>query len=266
MESHKRAHRDLGRWEFWAAQKIWHVKAQKIQTPKNFRLLHFIFMALAIIGPHRITIKKTGQRCQTPNDPIALLQYYMNCLKGCIPSLANRLPSYVTNYANYRNLTRQQKQTVVAYAEEYDIQTMRRAHVFELDANRGVCIDCGNEFVEITDEQVTAIAVRSAAFVQHQVEVKKKMFYTEQWATNNYYDPLRAAPGAIQLADEEEARQRREQAEAERRLAEERAARRREQEQSRRSIEEAERRRRQPPTFSPFSGSQEIEGGCCSVA
>jgi hypothetical protein len=135
-------------------------------------------MAIAV-HRHQIGIENTGQTTQVPDDPLARLQYYLSVVKSCIPGLSN-LPTYLTNYANYRNLTREQKLLILVLADQLDLQTMVQAHIFIPDFDRDICVNSGNGFFKITDRQVAAIATSSAMMAGQQVAITTIMLFTEQ--------------------------------------------------------------------------------------
>jgi hypothetical protein len=178
-----------------------------------------------------ISIEKTGQSCQVSDDPIGRLQYYLNCVKSCIPRLSS-IPTYLTDYANSRNLNREQRLFIVHLADQFDLQTMVQLHVFIPDFSADICVDHGNEFFKITDRRVAAIATSSVVIAGQQVETTSLMLFTEQWARTYYLEPLKAAAEAIIRADQEAERRRREQEESARRQREKAARRQREQEES----------------------------------
>lgn len=62
-------------------------------------------MAAALLGKTEISIKATGQKCTVPDNPIAKLMYYFNCVCSCIEFDNNPTIRCLRDYENYASLS-----------------------------------------------------------------------------------------------------------------------------------------------------------------
>jgi hypothetical protein len=143
--------------------------------------------------------KRIGQKVTIDSNPFARLKYYLSCVKTCIPGLSD-LPEQLTDHTKYRNLSVNEMLAIVALVGVYDIKTMIRAGIFVPDFDSVICKDFSNDFLEITDRRVTAVAVGSVILAGRQVKVSKKMLFTENWVKNNFLTPISEALTKLQVA------------------------------------------------------------------
>ena len=128
------------------------------------------------------------RRATLANNPIAKLMYYMNCV--CTTINCNDDPDIqrFTNYSRWYNLsTDEQRQLVVlCYTVSPDI--LEGKIFFQNDT---LCIDCANEFYEISQINNQLVAAQSIIIAGRTRQVNKIMTYKMSWMQTNYLEPMR---------------------------------------------------------------------------
>ncbi|PAA65409.1 hypothetical protein BOX15_Mlig025960g1 [Macrostomum lignano] len=148
---------------------------------------------IAQVSGRRLQVTETSKRCTVPNDPIARLMYYLNCVE-CVS--CGSFPSYMTNYANYRQLSPAQRSNIIGTARRNDPdEVLCFVEADELPDNDA------NKFLQLSaqEESLTAFGIRGGGQAMmglrrqlgNRQNLIKIMVHTDSWAHNNYYQPLR---------------------------------------------------------------------------
>lgn len=145
----------------------------------------------AVMGRTEISIKKTGSATTVPNDPIAKLMYYFNCVCTCVDigndSELNRLRAYKDGYAYLSN---EEKAKLLTLCLALSPDKLMGAIFFPApdDALDGYA----NEFYELSAVSTRLVVAESLLVGGQQKKVRSIMMFKKSWIENNYLNPLRS--------------------------------------------------------------------------
>lgn len=135
-----------------------------------------------------LDVKPTGSIVRVPEDNIAKLMYYLNCVAVVIQLEGN---NKITDYSNYYLLSKEEEKVVVVFALLFSPEIMKKKGLF-LVGSQYVSDELSNEFYEITNKQF-GIHVDSEVIIGGVArKVLKFMGCREGWLEKNYYRPLAA--------------------------------------------------------------------------
>ena len=130
-------------------------------------------------------IKATGQTASVPDDDVAKLMYYFNCVASVIDySGLDKL----TNYKNYKSLTVDDMDLLFKFVLIFNPKIFVEAGIFLL-ADDLLPYGKDNEFYQITDERIGLYVDDQIAIGGRTVKVLKVMACNEDWLIRNYYKP-----------------------------------------------------------------------------
>jgi len=136
---------------------------------------------------NEIGFERTGQVVTVPNNDVAHLMYYLNCV--CVAIDCNHDPDIqrFTSYQNwsYLSIEEQKALLVVCYTCSPDVLNDRV--FFHSDA---LCGDYNNEFFTINQVRNQLLAAESIIIAGQVREVNKIMTYKMQWMKTYYFDPM----------------------------------------------------------------------------
>jgi hypothetical protein len=143
---------------------------------------------MAVVGTRlQVEVKDTTRPATVPDNPIAKLMYYFNCICCCIDADDSYNVRRFRNYSNYNNLTRQEKRQI------FDLCTTLSPS--KLD---GVIFhrerDCGqfsNRFLELNATRTGVIATESLLIGGQSKKIVKIMQYQDNWMEKYYHTPVR---------------------------------------------------------------------------
>ena len=102
----------------------------------------------ATLAMKNIKVRAFGTTTTVPNNSIALLMYYLNCVATVIDVDDRRL----TDYQNFDELSGEELVTVYALAKVFHPSIFINAGIFIVDPK--LLFDTSNQFYEITDETI----------------------------------------------------------------------------------------------------------------
>uniref|UniRef100_A0A1I8HWC2 MCM_N domain-containing protein n=1 Tax=Macrostomum lignano TaxID=282301 RepID=A0A1I8HWC2_9PLAT len=108
----------------------------------------------AQVNRHNLQVQETSKRASVANDPIARLMYYLKCVENVD---CGDFPSYMTDYANYRRLSQNQRNSIIATASRNEPDdVLLFVEVDELPDNDA------NKFLQLSaqEESLTAFGIR----------------------------------------------------------------------------------------------------------
>lgn len=111
--------------------------------------------------------------------------YYLRCVFTVLE--CNSYSQY-TDYNNYGNLLLLNSgiSELIRLAKKFNPNIMMDVKVFALNDD----LDCGNKFIEITGETMNIHAYEEIVIGGMSTKILKKMYFTSQWVSKNYYYPL----------------------------------------------------------------------------
>jgi hypothetical protein len=143
-------------------------------------------MAL-VFQRNEIGFERTGRTVTVPNNDVARLMYYLNCV--CVAIDCNHDPDIqrFTSYQNwsYLSIEEQKALLVVCYACSPDVLDDRV--FFHSEA---LCGDSTNEFYTVNQVRNRIVAAESIIIAGQVRQVNKIMTYKMQWMKTYYFDPM----------------------------------------------------------------------------
>ena len=139
------------------------------------------------LAMNNTTIETFGHLVNVPNNNIAKLMYYLDCVSTVIEYNDNTL----TDYQNYDELTIEELAAVFALATVLNPQMFIDANIFIVNPDL-IPDSYDNQFYKITDETIGVHVNQEIMIGEKAVKVKKVMACNNSWLINNYYAPLNA--------------------------------------------------------------------------
>ena len=134
----------------------------------------------------KLGILNTGGECKVPNNKLAKIMYYLQCVFTILD-----VPGYehYTNYKNYSALTRRQIQDVLVLALRFEPSLMISYNLFIVDKDL-IPLGFGNQFYERTDRRLP-YSCRSEVLIGGKgFKVLNIMACTQAWINQNYNEPM----------------------------------------------------------------------------
>ena len=137
---------------------------------------------------NRVAITEIGTFVSVPNNDVARLMYYLQCV--CVAVDCNDDPSIqrFTNYNNWASLSVDEQKALVVACYAFSPDILNNRVFFNSDATPGNSL---NEFYEISELNDTILASRSIIIAERERQVNKIMTYTTQWMANYYFEPMK---------------------------------------------------------------------------
>ena len=135
-----------------------------------------------------LDVKLTGSTTSVPDNDIAKLMYYLDCVFAVIQIDIDGVERY-TNYSEYYSLTIEEQNKVLSLVSLFNPKIMVESYLF-LVGPRFVPADASNQFYELTDNRI-GIHVNSEVIIGGvSRRVLKVMGCTESWLNRNYFIPV----------------------------------------------------------------------------
>jgi len=140
----------------------------------------------ATLGVNQIRVEATGKTTTVPNDNIAKLMYYLDCVFTVIEyDRSNKL----TDYEHYYNLNNDEKKAVIQLAILLNPKLFIDAKIFVINENL-LPNNSANEFYKITDERIGVHINQQVLIGGRSIKVLEIMACKLSWLNNNYFTPL----------------------------------------------------------------------------
>ena len=153
----------------------------------------------ASLGFNKIRIKDETTKASVPDNDIARLMYYLECVSSV---LKYKGLSQYTNYNKYYNLSSKEKNEVIQLANIFNPVILMKAKVFILKED----LDTGNRFFKITDESMNFHAIRQIVIGGITTKVLNIMLFKFNWLNKNYFLPLKRLTQREEEEDDEDLR------------------------------------------------------------
>ena len=138
----------------------------------------------ATLGMKNVKVRAFGTSTTIPNNVIAKLMYYLDCVAAVIDYDDRTL----TDYQNYDELSGEELVAVYAVAKILNPSLFINSGIFIVDQN--LLIDENNQFYEITDETIGIHVNREIMIGGKTVKVLKLMACNNTWLSEYYYKPI----------------------------------------------------------------------------
>lgn len=143
-------------------------------------------MALAF-QRNEVSVEVTGQVTTVPNNDVARLMYYLNCVCTVIDCNNDAEIQRFTNYRNYYSLSITEQAQLVVACYTFSPDVFDDKVFFQSDE---LCGDSSNEFYRINQVRHQLLASESIIIAGQVRQVNQIMTYKMQWMQNNYFGPM----------------------------------------------------------------------------
>ena len=133
-----------------------------------------------------LKVETTGRTVYVPDNDLARLMYYLDCVLAVIQYDEN---SRLTDYENYFRLTKEEENAVYALAALFQPKIFIDAGVFLPKPNL-VPYGKSNQFYKITDDRIGIHVNQEIVIGGRVVRVLEVMAFTQEWLNRNYIEPL----------------------------------------------------------------------------
>ena len=145
-------------------------------------------MATALLGRTEINVKDTTESATVPNDPIAKLMYYFNCICGCVEPDDSSAIRRLRDYKNYERLTSDEKNKLLAIVLALSPDKLIGQIFFPSD-------DCGeftNRFLKLSAVSTNLVVSESILIGGQRRKVQTIMMFQKSWMETYFIEPLRS--------------------------------------------------------------------------
>ena len=143
----------------------------------------------AFLERQQIGIKDTTTKTTVPNNPVAKLMYYFNCVCTCIDdsddSTFRRLRQY---QSNYNSLSDEEEAMLLVLCLALSPDKLIDS-VFFLSEDTG---EFSNRFLELSAVSTKLIVSESLLIGGQRKRVQSIMLFQKSWLENNYLNPMKA--------------------------------------------------------------------------
>jgi hypothetical protein len=142
----------------------------------------------AFIQTNEIGFKRTSVKVTVPDNDIARLMYYLNCVCTAIDCNDDADIQRYISYQNWQQLSVNERKALVVLCYTISPDVLNNKVFFQYDA---LCIHFSNEFYEISQVRNQLLAAESIVIAGRTRQVNKIMVYKQEWLRNYYIDPIR---------------------------------------------------------------------------
>jgi hypothetical protein len=131
----------------------------------------------ATLGVNKVRVEAYGTTTTVPNDNIAKLMYYLDCVLIVIEYDRN---NKLTDYQHYKNLNSEEKKAVIQLAILLNPKLFMDANIFIVSQDL-LPDSSGNKFYKITDERIGIHIDEELMLAGKVVKVKNVMACNDNW-------------------------------------------------------------------------------------
>lgn len=132
-------------------------------------------------------LRPTSSRATVPDNDLARLMYYLNCVFSAIEYNDQDVRRY-RNYQNWSFLNESEQRTVLVLALALSPDEFDGKVFFQSDE---LCGDSSNKFYELSQVRHQLLAVQSIFIAGQTRHVKKIMTYKMSWIQAYYAEPVK---------------------------------------------------------------------------
>ena len=151
----------------------------------------------ATLAMKNVKVRAFGTTTTVPNNAIAKLMYYLDCVSAVIEYDDRTL----TDYQNYDELTGEELVAVYALAKLFHPSIFINSGIFIVDQK--LLLDTNNQFYEITDETIGFHANKEIMIGGKVRKVLKLMACNDNWLSNNYFIPIQEIDDLVRRIENE---------------------------------------------------------------
>jgi hypothetical protein len=141
---------------------------------------------MAFLFANQYSLRPTSSRATVPDNDLARLMYYLNCVFSAIEYNDQDVRKY-RDYHNWSFLSDAEQHMVLILALTFDPREFENKVFFHSDQLSG---DSGNKFYDFIEVRHQLLAVQSIAIAGQTRQVKKIMTYKTAWMQKYYYNSI----------------------------------------------------------------------------
>ena len=145
----------------------------------------------AVIGSTQIHVKKTGISTTVPDNPIAKLMYYFNCVCCCVEADDDYTTRRLRDYKNYSSLSSQEEAQLLILCLALSPDKLIGS-IFLPASDDEDFSGCTNEFYELSAVSTRVLVSESLMVGGQQKRVRKIMKFKKAWIEKFFINPLRS--------------------------------------------------------------------------
>ena len=149
---------------------------------------------------HKLDSKESEQKIDIPDNKLAKLMYYLQCVFTVIESDAEKR---YTNYNNYYLLSKLEEQTVLGLVSTFNPTLMIELNLFKIEPDF-VPIGKENEFYDISDEKFEGKIKSEVTIAEVPRKVLKVMACKQSWINKYYEEPLKEFENPTKIEEKKE--------------------------------------------------------------
>jgi hypothetical protein len=143
----------------------------------------------AVLGKTEIQIKKTGTATTIPDNPIAKLMYYLDCICNCVEADDDSSIRRLRNYKNNStSLSNEEEAKLLILCLTLSPDKLIGTILFPNEDLDGF----NNEFYELSAVSTKLVVAESLLIGGQQKRVQKIMMFKKAWIEKFYLNPLRS--------------------------------------------------------------------------
>lgn len=145
-------------------------------------------MASIYYQNNAVEVKYVSSPTKVPENDVAKLMYYLNCVFTAIQVEQNSDIQRFTNYNNWSYLSFDEQNALIYLCYKFSPDILEDKVFFE---NADLCRNSRNEFIEISEVRQQLLAANSILIAGQTHEVNKIMVYKREWMDTFYWYPMR---------------------------------------------------------------------------
>ena len=142
----------------------------------------------AIMGRTEIKVRDTTVSANVPNNDIAQLMYYLDCVCACIEPDDSSTISRLRDYKNYASLSSNEEAQLLALCLALSPDKLMGT-IFQPVTD---CGDSSNQFLELSAVKTDLLVTESLVIGGHRKRILKVMMFQKSWMESYYINPLRS--------------------------------------------------------------------------
>lgn len=155
----------------------------------------FILLHMAYFEQNRFGFKQASSPVNIPENDVARLMYYFDCVCSVIQYTDNDLNRF-RNYRNWASLTYGERRTLLVLCLTFSPDEFDNRVFFHSD---NLCGNSTNRFYELSQISNQVIAAREIIIAGQTHRVAKIMAYKMSWMQNYYYGPILRLPSQYNI-------------------------------------------------------------------
>lgn len=157
---------------------------------------------MALFYRDQFGLRPTSSRATVPDNDLARLMYYLNCVFSAIEYNDQNVRKY-RDYNNWSLLSDAEQRMVFWLALTFSPDEFDGKVFFQSDQ---LCGDSINKFYEFSQVRHQLLAVQSILVAGQSRQVKKIMTYKMSWMMNYYYSPMQRMKSRFEQQQQQQQR------------------------------------------------------------